>query len=139
MDEPLRWLLADPRRFRVNALADFLWLRLLDIPRALAAREYAAVGELVLEVLRALPDRPDQPLSAEGRGHWRRRRMPADRRALPTSLSTWTPWRRPISAASASRLSPRPAALRRTDQQGAGEPRTRCSATGIAPYCSTMF
>lgn len=55
VDEPLRWLLADRRRFKVEAMADFLWLRLLDIPRALAARTYEAPGELVLEVTDSFP------------------------------------------------------------------------------------
>ncbi len=55
VDEPLRWLLADPRRFKVNTLADFLWLRLLDVPRALAARAYSATGELVIEVTEEFP------------------------------------------------------------------------------------
>jgi predicted acetyltransferase len=50
VDEPHRWLLADPRRFHIDQLFDFLWLRLLDVPRALAARRYAAAGQLVLEV-----------------------------------------------------------------------------------------
>ena len=49
-DEPLRWLLADPRRFAVYELFDFLWLRLVDVSAALAARRYAAAGELVLEI-----------------------------------------------------------------------------------------
>ena len=55
VDEPLRWLLADPRRFKVHELFDFLWLRLLDIPRALAARRYAAAGQVVLEVTDPFP------------------------------------------------------------------------------------
>ena len=55
VDEPLRWLLADPRRFRVDALADHLWLRLLDVPRALAARTYGSPGRLVLEVTGTFP------------------------------------------------------------------------------------
>ena len=50
LDEPLRWLLADPRQMRVTTLMDDLWVRLLDIPAALAARRYAATGRLVLEV-----------------------------------------------------------------------------------------
>lgn len=50
VDEPLRWLLADPRRFTVTALYDSLWLRLLDMPRALSARAYRAAGRLILEV-----------------------------------------------------------------------------------------
>jgi predicted acetyltransferase len=55
VDEPLRWLLADPRRFKVSELFDFLWLRLLDVPGALAARAYASVGELALEVTDVFP------------------------------------------------------------------------------------
>jgi len=55
VDEPLRWLLADPRRFKVVDLHDFLWLRLLDVARALAARAYAAAGRLVLEVTDTFP------------------------------------------------------------------------------------
>lgn len=56
VDEPLRWLLADPRRFLVDELADYLWLRLLDVPAALAARAYTTDGELVLEVSDPFPD-----------------------------------------------------------------------------------
>lgn len=55
VDEPLRWLLADPRQFKVEAMADFLWLRLLDVPRALAARAYSCTGELVFEVRESFP------------------------------------------------------------------------------------
>jgi predicted acetyltransferase len=57
VDEPLRWLLASPRRFTVNELSDFLWLRLLDVPRALAARAYGAAGRLVFEVTETFPER----------------------------------------------------------------------------------
>ncbi len=49
-DEPLRWLLADPRRLRVTATGDFLWVRLLDLPAALTARRYATSDTLVIEV-----------------------------------------------------------------------------------------
>lgn len=50
LDEPLRWLLADPRRLRVTSLTDDLWVRLLDIPAALAARRYGTSDRLVIEV-----------------------------------------------------------------------------------------
>jgi len=50
LDEPLRWMLADPRRLRVTAQFDGLWARLLDVPAALAARRYPVPGRLVLEV-----------------------------------------------------------------------------------------
>jgi len=50
VDEPLRWMLADPRRLRMAGVRDELWVRLLDVPAALAARRYAVDGELVIEV-----------------------------------------------------------------------------------------
>jgi predicted acetyltransferase len=50
MDEPLRHMLADPRRLRIISCFDSLWVRLLDIPAALAARRYASEGRLVLDV-----------------------------------------------------------------------------------------
>jgi predicted acetyltransferase len=50
VDEPLRFLLADPRRLRVHALFDHLWLKVLDVERALEARRYSASDEVVIEV-----------------------------------------------------------------------------------------
>ncbi|SNS96574.1 Predicted acetyltransferase [Geodermatophilus saharensis] len=48
-DEPLRHLLAEPRALRSQPF-DALWVRLVDVGRALAARRYPAVVELVIEV-----------------------------------------------------------------------------------------
>ncbi len=48
-DEPLRHLLASPRALRSEPW-DALWVRLVDVGRALAARRYPAVLDLVLEV-----------------------------------------------------------------------------------------
>jgi predicted acetyltransferase len=48
-DEPLLYLLREPRRLRAR-MSDNLWVRLIDIPGALAARRYAAAGRVVLEV-----------------------------------------------------------------------------------------
>ena len=52
-DEPLRWLLTDPRAVAVTSLIDNLWVRILDVPRALSARRYAADGRVVIEVVDA--------------------------------------------------------------------------------------
>ncbi len=46
---PLQHLLAEPRALGLIA-NDGLWVRLVDLPQALAARRYAAADELVLEV-----------------------------------------------------------------------------------------
>jgi predicted acetyltransferase len=51
VDEPVQLLLPDARTVRQHAVTDFLWLRLLDVPTALAARRYATDGELVLDVV----------------------------------------------------------------------------------------
>lgn len=50
IDDPIRLLLANPRRARFGKPMDALWVKLLDPPRALAARWYAADGALTLEV-----------------------------------------------------------------------------------------
>lgn len=49
VDHPLRALLAEPRRAEFR-LYDTLWVRLVDVQAALAARSYASDDELVLEV-----------------------------------------------------------------------------------------
>jgi predicted acetyltransferase len=50
VDEALRWMLADSRRLRIIHLVDNLWVRLLDIPTAMAARRYASTGEITFQV-----------------------------------------------------------------------------------------
>jgi len=49
-DHPLRWQLADFSAGEVSHDEDRLWLRLLDVPRALIARGWFMDGELVLDV-----------------------------------------------------------------------------------------
>lgn len=48
--EPLPWLLTDARAAQQADRADFLWVRLLDVERALAERRYLAAGRVVLQV-----------------------------------------------------------------------------------------
>ncbi|MFJ5730823.1 GNAT family N-acetyltransferase [Streptomyces paradoxus] len=49
-DHPLRWQFADFRAGEVSGDMDWLWVRLLDVPRALTARGWLTDGELVLDV-----------------------------------------------------------------------------------------
>ncbi|MFJ8447360.1 GNAT family N-acetyltransferase [[Kitasatospora] papulosa] len=49
-DDLLPLLLPDPRAARTVTYADWLWLRVLDVPRALEARTYATEAALVLDV-----------------------------------------------------------------------------------------
>ncbi|SEO31972.1 GNAT family N-acetyltransferase [Actinacidiphila rubida] len=46
----LRWLLEDHRAAALTRDTDWLWVRVLDVPRALASRTYPVDGRLVLEV-----------------------------------------------------------------------------------------
>ena len=49
-DDPLWWMLSDPRRLNRKS-HDALWLRLLDIPKALEARTYNADGRLKIALV----------------------------------------------------------------------------------------
>jgi predicted acetyltransferase len=49
VDDPLLYLLADPRRVR-PVVSDGLWVRLVDVGRALAQRHYARAVDVVIEV-----------------------------------------------------------------------------------------
>ncbi|OAH10288.1 GNAT family N-acetyltransferase [Streptomyces jeddahensis] len=49
-DHPLRWQFADFRAGEVSGDMDWLWVRLLDVPRALTARGWFMDGELVLDI-----------------------------------------------------------------------------------------
>jgi predicted acetyltransferase len=50
LHEPLRWMVDDPRRVRTEFVDDDVWLRLLDVERAFAARRYPVADGLVVEV-----------------------------------------------------------------------------------------
>ena len=49
VDDPLPWMLADPRRLQ-RSTRDGLWLRLVDVAAALELRNYMEAGRLVMEV-----------------------------------------------------------------------------------------
>lgn len=50
VDEPLPWLLADPRACSTGGAQDMVWLRVLDVPAALAARRYPVADRIRLRV-----------------------------------------------------------------------------------------
>ncbi|MFS0733611.1 GNAT family N-acetyltransferase [Microbacterium sp. 1P10UB] len=49
VDEPLRWMVADPRGIRETRV-DHEWLRILDVPRVLTARRHSGPGSTVMSV-----------------------------------------------------------------------------------------
>ena len=50
VDEPLRYLLEDQRHLRTRSWGDRTWMRLVDVPQALARRRYGEEETLVIEV-----------------------------------------------------------------------------------------
>jgi predicted acetyltransferase len=135
VDEPLRWLLADPRRLRLTELTDGLWVRLLDVPAALAARGYAVPGSVVFQVTDHLRPANDGRFLLDG--------GPDGAVCQPTSRepdlvcdvtdlgAAWLGGTRLRSLAQAGRvLEQRPAALARADAM---------FASALAPWCTTTF
>lgn len=49
-DDPLPWALRDMNALKLAGSEEFLWVRVLDVPVALAARPWVADGEVVLDV-----------------------------------------------------------------------------------------
>jgi predicted acetyltransferase len=69
LDEPVELLFTDPRACQTTSVTDEQWLRLIDVPAALAARSYAAAaGAVVIEVIDPLLEgnRGTYRVSAEG-------------------------------------------------------------------------
>lgn len=54
LDDALPWLLTDCRAARVRSTSDETWLRLLDVPAALAARAFAGPGSVTIQVRDAI-------------------------------------------------------------------------------------
>ncbi|MDQ0895131.1 GNAT family N-acetyltransferase [Agromyces ramosus] len=50
VDEPLHWLLEDPRAITMSNVVDHLWVRVLDPVAALTARDYGTPGTLRIHV-----------------------------------------------------------------------------------------
>jgi predicted acetyltransferase len=96
-DDPLPYLLNDPRRVRARA-ADGLWIRVVDLPSALRARRYSATVDVVIEVV-------DDLLPANS-GTWRLAAGGLADRSEPSCERTRAPAdiRLPVSALGAAYL-----------------------------------
>jgi predicted acetyltransferase len=75
VDEPLLHLVGEPRRLGIT-VSDGLWVRVIDVPAALAARRYLAPIDLVFEV--------SDPLLPGNTGRWRLTGGPAGATCTPT-------------------------------------------------------
>jgi predicted acetyltransferase len=135
VDDPLRWRLPDPRRLRVRQLRDHLWIRVVDVAEALAARNYGADDALVLEL--------DDEFRPANSGRWLLEGGPSGAACARTD-------RQPDLALGASELgaiylggvplSTLAAAGRvRELTSGAVERADRCFVVHPSPWCTTHF
>ncbi|MDI1445685.1 GNAT family N-acetyltransferase [Polyangium sp. 6x1] len=131
-DHPLFLLLAEPRRLHYRAY-DSVWVRIVDVPSALAARRYGAEGTIVIEV--------DDPFCPWNTGRYR---LDA---GASRATRTEEPWDLRVSAAalgsaylggfSFSRLAEVGGVEARTE--GALERADRMFVAPRLPYCPEIF
>jgi predicted acetyltransferase len=78
IDHPLVLLMAEPRRLRLS-LRDGLWVRLVDVGAALAARSYSTADSVVIEVA--------DEFCPWNQGRWRVKASAVERTNAPADLS----------------------------------------------------
>ena len=134
VDEPLRFLLADSRQPKTR-IEDGLWLRLVDVPAALAGRRYAVAGRLVFRVHDAFCPWNDGsyqldggPHDAECRQHDVNADLAIDVADLATTYLGGNRFRTLMEAGRVAEL--RPGAIARADAM---------FATDRAPWCPSHF
>ena len=121
IDDPLPWLLLDRRAAKVTAVHDETWLRIVDVPKALAARQYSGDGAVTIAVHDPLLPNNSASFTIAGEGA-----EPTDRRAqlhvgvagLAAVLLGGANWRS-LAVAGAAKADD-PAALGVADQLFAG-------------------
>ena len=136
--EPLQWYLADARAARVSDLADFLWVRPLDVVRLLGERRYERDGAVILDVTDVVDGKPGPAAGryrlevVGGTGACRRTEdepeLTVEARALGAAILGGT--RLADACRSADTVEHRPGALAETDA---------LLHTAEQPWCSTWF
>lgn len=63
-DEPLRWMLVNPRAMRITRQSDNLWARILDVKHTMEARTYGSAGTVVFTI-------DDDAMCPANNGTWR--------------------------------------------------------------------
>jgi predicted acetyltransferase len=135
---PLQLALADPRALGLVA-GDGIWVRLVDLPAALAARRYGVPGRLVIDVADAFcPWNTGRwAIAADGQPGQAAATIERTEAAADLALdvadlgAAYLGGVRPSELARAGRITElAPGALRRADA---------LFATDLAPWCFTMF
>ncbi|MCS0600569.1 GNAT family N-acetyltransferase [Streptomyces sp. LP11] len=134
-DDLLPFHLPDPRAARVTEQADWLWVRILDVVRALEARSYDGTGALVLEVADA---------GGYTGGRFRLEASPAGASCVPVSgasadltLDVGELARLWLGDESVSRLAA--AGLVREEREGAAREADALFRSSGRPWCPDLF
>jgi predicted acetyltransferase len=136
-DDPLPLLLRNPRACvpHEDSTADWIWLRVLDVPAALGARRYDAPGRLVLDVADRMgyaEGRYALEVDQDGTGSVSATADPADLSLDVSALGT-----RYLGAQTAHRLAA--AGLVREERPGAAARADRMLRTDTRPWCPDGF
>jgi predicted acetyltransferase len=131
VDNPLPWLLLDRRAMRVTAVHDETWLRVVDVEKALAARQYEGDGAVTIAVNDPLL--PDNSVSLTIAGHGAQRtdqrpQLDVGVEGLAAVLLGGATWRS-LSAAG----------LARADDPAVFDVAERLFAVRDAPYAGFFF
>jgi predicted acetyltransferase len=137
LDDPLPLLLDNPRACvtQPGTGADELWLRVLDVPRALEARAYDAPGRLVLDVTDRLgyaAGRFAVVAAGDGTGSVTRTDEPSDLALDVSALGTLY-----LGGQTAARLTA--AGLVAEQRPGAADRADRMLRTAARPWCPDSF
>ena len=136
VDEPVRYLLEDQRHLRTTSWGDRTWVRLVDVPCALARRRYEAEGALVIEV--------DDPFCPWNDGRFR---LTTDGEGVATAerVDVAPDLALPVEALGATYLGGVPfvamAEVGRITEhtEGAARRADRMFCTRRPPFCTTIF
>jgi predicted acetyltransferase len=131
VDNPLPWLLLDRRAMQVTAVHDETWLRVVDVEKALAARQYEGDGAVTIAVNDPLL--PDNSVSLTIAGHGAQRtdqrpQLHVGVEGLAAVLLGGATWRS-LSAAG----------LARADDPAVFDVAERLFAVRDAPYAGFFF
>lgn len=131
VDEPLDLMLADPRDVTVDGVTDETWLRIVDVPAALAARSWGDARPVLLGV--------HDPLRPGNTGVYRIGDGPAERVSGDPQIEC------DVAGLAAAYLGDRaPSLLVATGWWRASDPAAAARAdtlfaTGSTPWCGTYF
>lgn len=128
VDDPLPYLLDDPRLVRTTDLNDGVWVHVLDVPLAFGARTYATSDRLVVETELGRWSIGGSPDGAEVRSARTRPDLTTSHAALSALLYGGV---RPSALAAGGRLS-----ARNPDLMGRAD---LLFPTAVAPHCQSHY